>query len=240
MKMIPVLDILNGVAVRAVGGIRNEYQPLSSQGCSSSDPIEIANSIHSRFGFREWYIADLDGIVHREWNCELFHELLDLGFSLRLDLGIRTIEDLYQVGSLLGKSRIILASEALADCSTLDSLTGMIDPSQLTFSLDLIDGNMICPQGAWAERSVFEVVEYVLDRGLREFIVLDLAYIGCTKGVGTLDLCRKLKSEFPELELITGGGVRTADQIHQLEQAGIEGALLGSALHNGQLIPIPL
>ncbi|MBL4886313.1 MAG: hypothetical protein JKY95_17505 [Planctomycetaceae bacterium] len=233
MKMIPVLDILDGIAVRAVGGVRNDYQPLYSADSQSSDPIEIARAIRTRFGFQEWYIADLDGIVHRNWNCKLLEELIDQDFSLRIDLGIRAIEDLYQVGSLLEKSRFILASEALADCSTLDSLTGMLAPTQLTFSLDLINGHLNCPQGAWASRSIFEVVEYVLDRGIRELIVLDLAYVGCTKGIGTLDLCMQLKTEFPELELITGGGVRTTDQLQQLEQAGIDGALLGTALHNG-------
>ena len=237
MKMIPVLDILDGVAVRAVGGVRNEYRPLQSIGCQSSCPIEIAHSIQARFGFNEWYIADLDGIVHRRWNCDLIEELVEQGFSLRVDLGIRSIEDLYQIGALLEKTELILASEALADCTTLDLLTSMINPGQLTFSLDLIEGSMICPEGAWGDRTIEEVIDYVQQRGLQKIIVLDLAFIGCTKGVGTLELCRQLQEKFPKLEIITGGGVRTIAQISLLEQAGIHTAILGTALHNGQLNP---
>ncbi len=237
MKMVPVLDILDGVAVRAVGGVRNEYRPLQSIGCQTPDPVEIALSIRSRFGFNEWYIADLDGIVHRQWNCDLLESLVKRGFSLRVDLGISSIEDLYQVGKLQEKMEFILASESLIDYTTFDLLSSMIDPGQLTFSLDLIEGEMICPEGAWRDRSILEIIDYITRRGLRKVIVLDLAYIGCTKGVGTLNLCRQLQATFPELEIITGGGVRTTKQLTLLEQAGIHTALLGTALHNGQLEP---
>ena len=237
MKLIPVLDILNGLAVRAVGGVRNEYRPLQSLGCQSSRPIDIARSIRTRFGFKQWYVADLDGIVHRQWNCDILEELLEDDFSLTIDPGIRSIEDLYLIRTLQEKTDFIIASESLADCSMLELLTGMINPDSLTFSLDLIEGKMISPEGAWGNRTIEETVDYVLRCGMRRIIVLDLAYIGCHKGVGTLEICRHLKTKFPDLEIATGGGVRTSEQLTLLEQAGVHTAMLGSALHNGQFSP---
>ena len=237
MKLIPVLDILNGLAVRAVGGVRNEYRPLQSLGCQSSRPIDIARSIRTRFGFKQWYVADLDGIVHRQWNCDILEELLEDGFSLTIDPGIRSIEDLYQIRTLQEKTDFIIASESLADCSMLELLTGMINPDSLTFSLDLIEGKMISPEGAWGNRTIEQAVDYVYQCGMRKIIVLDLAYIGCHKGVGTLEICRQLKTKFPDLEIATGGGVRTSEQLTLLEQAGVHTAMLGSALHNGQFSP---
>ena len=237
MKLIPVLDILNGLAVRAVGGVRNEYRPLQSLGCQSSRPIDIARSIRTRFGFKQWYVADLDGIVHRQWNRDILEELLEHGFSLTVDPGIRSIEDLYQIRTLQEKTDFIIASESLVDCSMLELLAGMINPESLTFSLDLIEGKMIFPGGAWGNRTIGEVVDYVYQCGLRKMIVLDLAYIGCNKGIGTLEICKQLKANFPELEIATGGGVRTSEQLSLLEQAGVHTAMLGSALHNGQLSP---
>ena len=35
MRIIPVLDLMNGVAVRAVGGRRSEYRPLVSRLCAT-------------------------------------------------------------------------------------------------------------------------------------------------------------------------------------------------------------
>ncbi len=80
-----------------------------------------------------------------------------------------------------------------------------------------------------------EIIEHVLDRGVREVIVLDLAYVGCNRGLGTLGCCQDLKARFPELKLITGGGVRTAEHFQQLEQAGVDTVLLGSCLHQAEL-----
>ena len=42
MRLIPVLDVMNGVVVRGVGGRRSEYRPIVSQLTSSTDPVEVA------------------------------------------------------------------------------------------------------------------------------------------------------------------------------------------------------
>jgi phosphoribosylformimino-5-aminoimidazole carboxamide ribotide isomerase len=39
----------------------------------------------------------------------------------------------------------------------------------------------------------------------------------------------------PEVELITGGGVRDADDLAALRQSGVAGVLVASALHDGRL-----
>ncbi|HKM59743.1 MAG TPA: HisA/HisF-related TIM barrel protein, partial [Candidatus Bathyarchaeia archaeon] len=62
MKVIPVIDILNGIVVHAVRGKRREYQPLQSSICNSIEPLEIAKTFKT-LGFSELYIADLDAIT---------------------------------------------------------------------------------------------------------------------------------------------------------------------------------
>ena len=42
MDIIPVIDIRNGVAVRAVAGRRNDYLPLASPLARSSAPLKAA------------------------------------------------------------------------------------------------------------------------------------------------------------------------------------------------------
>jgi phosphoribosylformimino-5-aminoimidazole carboxamide ribotide isomerase len=42
MRIIPVVDLQNGVVVRAVKGERERYLPLESALCRSSDPVRVA------------------------------------------------------------------------------------------------------------------------------------------------------------------------------------------------------
>ncbi len=66
-------------------------------------------------------------------------------------------------------------------------------------------------------------------------IVLDLAQVGGGSGISTVDLCRKLLARFGDLRVITGGGVRNATDLLQLQQAGIDAVLLASSLHDGRI-----
>src|SRR5258708_15280562 len=61
MRIIPVLDVMNGLAVRAVGGRRSEYRPLVSRLCASAEPLKVAHAFR-RLGHAELYLADLDAI----------------------------------------------------------------------------------------------------------------------------------------------------------------------------------
>src|SRR5947209_5384700 len=63
MLILPVLDVMRGQVVRAAGGRRSEYQPLVSQLTDSTDPIDVAAAIRERFGWTQFYVADLDAIT---------------------------------------------------------------------------------------------------------------------------------------------------------------------------------
>ena len=62
MKVIPVIDVLNGIVVHAVRGIRKEYQPLQSVLTKSVEPLEVAMAFKN-IGFSDLYVADLDAII---------------------------------------------------------------------------------------------------------------------------------------------------------------------------------
>ena len=66
MQIVPVLDILGGEVVRAIGGRRSEYRPLVSKQTNSTDPVEVASAFRTRYGFSEIYVADLDAIAGAE------------------------------------------------------------------------------------------------------------------------------------------------------------------------------
>ena len=42
-------------------------------------------------------------------------------------------------------------------------------------------------------------------------------------------------ARFPSIEILAGGGVRTADDLRAAAAAGVAGALAATALHNGAI-----
>ena len=77
------------------------------------------------------------------------------------------------------------------------------------------------------------------DAGAREVIVLDLARVGSGEGPDVI-LLGELRSRFPDLELLAGGGVRHAGDLRALADAGAAGALVATALHGGAVGPAEL
>src|SRR4030066_1190974 len=85
LKIIPVLDILEGVAVHAVRGKRKEYKHLRSELVASADPLEVAVTFKD-LGFNELYVADLDAITGKKPNIRVIKRISDkTGLRLMID-----------------------------------------------------------------------------------------------------------------------------------------------------------
>lgn len=65
MQVIPVLDLLDGHAVRAQRGERAMYRPIRSALAGTSEPVELARALVAATGAKTLYIADLDAILER-------------------------------------------------------------------------------------------------------------------------------------------------------------------------------
>ena len=68
MEIIPVIDVMGGVVVRARMGQRDQYRPIATPLAPTSDPVDVARGLLSVYPFRTLYIADLDAIAGREDN----------------------------------------------------------------------------------------------------------------------------------------------------------------------------
>jgi phosphoribosylformimino-5-aminoimidazole carboxamide ribotide isomerase len=50
-----------------------------------------------------------------------------------------------------------------------------------------------------------------------------------------VDLYKKIILKFPSLNLIASGGVSSIDDLHQLQEAGCHGAIIGKAIYEGRV-----
>jgi uncharacterized protein related to proFAR isomerase len=64
--------------------------------------------------------------------------------------------------------------------------------------------------------------------------VLDLARVGTGQGV-ELGLVGALRRRLPGIRLLAGGGVQSGRDLERMRDAGCDGALVASALHDGSI-----
>jgi phosphoribosylformimino-5-aminoimidazole carboxamide ribotide isomerase len=73
-----------------------------------------------------------------------------------------------------------------------------------------------------------------LVREVTSILVLDLAHVGTGCGVD-IALVRRIRRACPAVALLAGGGVRDRAELARLADAGVDGALVATSLHDGRL-----
>jgi len=234
MLVLPVLDLLEGVVVRGVAGRRDEYRPVVSRLVERPDALSIARAFRDKIGLTRFYVADLDAILHRRPNRQIYRLLAREGFELMIDAGLTSVESAAEV-LMAGAAQIVAGLETWRGPDELACLCAAVGAERVVFSLDLMQGDPLGEVTTWQSDDPFQIASLARQAGIRELIVLDLASVGTGGGVSTTDLCAKLRAVYPDLRLITGGGIRHADDIERLARIGVEGVLVASALHDGAI-----
>lgn len=236
-SVLPVIDLQGCQVVRGVAGQRAAYRPIESQLSSSSNPGDVASGLQRRYGFQDVYVADLDAIAGQPPDVAGYAAIADAGLQLWIDAGTgcdSQLASLIREGTCL--RRAIVGLESVQDSSQLRDLVAMSDYlHDVVFSLDLRHGEPLTSVRGWS--TVDRIVQDVVDAGFQSLIVLDLAAVGVGGGPTTIDLCKLLHRRFPDLELISGGGIRDEDDVLALVAAGCARVLVASALHDGTLRP---
>src|SRR5262249_48816430 len=133
---------------------------------------------------------------------------------------------------------IVAGLESLRSPDELQKIVTRVGSKRVVFSLDLKAGEPLGNVALWPKRDPRSIAEHAIeDLGVRRLIVLDLACVGVGAGIGTEDLCERLKQRFPEIQLIAGGGVRGIDDVARLCGLGVDRVLAASALHDGRITP---
>jgi phosphoribosylformimino-5-aminoimidazole carboxamide ribotide isomerase len=151
-----------------------------------------------------------------------------------VDTGVKTAADAIPIAA--AGASVVVGTETLSSFEELQSLVHAWEPERVLLSVDLRNGRLLGKEAAWGlNASPATVIEKGMGLGLRRFIVLELARVGTGIGPGTVDLCSELRQRFPDIELLAGGGVRNRSDLDALGKAGVNGVMVASALHDGNL-----
>ncbi len=234
MRLVPVLDIKNRLAVHAVGGRRQDYRPICSPLATSPDPLVVARALQS-LGLSDLYIADLDAIAGQPPAPDLYTALRRLGLQLWLDAGVRNLESSRPLVPLA--DRLVVGLETVAGPAALAEICAVLGSGRTIFSLDLRDGMPLGELSRWPSADAWSIAREAIAAGSRRVLVLDLARVGAAQGAGTEKLCARLASTYPEVEVMAGGGIRDLADVHRFKDAGVQTLLVGTALHKGAILP---
>jgi len=236
LRVIPVLDVRGGRAVLARGGRRDTYAPVRSllvagDAGEGGDPIALARAYRDMLGCDEWYVADLDALAGGAVQHALVGALAGLRGRLLVDAAVTTPE---RAGELVadGAARVVVGLETLPSFDALALVARAIGPKRVVFSLDLRDGGPLAEVPL--SGTPLGLARAAVTAGAGAIIVLDLARVGSGRGVDSV-LVEALRRAHPDMELLAGGGIGSAHDLERLADAGLDGALVATALHDGRI-----
>jgi phosphoribosylformimino-5-aminoimidazole carboxamide ribotide isomerase len=250
MRVIPVLDLLDGHAVRAVRGDRANYRPVQSSLCATSEPLAVARALLAASGADTLYVADLGAIVAQRADTSTLAALCE-GLNLDppgassastsrriqiwLDAGFADYASMHahlmRIGAPRGSAPNaivpVFGSETLRTPDALrEAERAGYEP---ILSLDRRAGRLLHPSGVTA--SLHDTPALWPAR----VIVMTLDRVGAYEGPD-LDTFHALRERAGrERTLIGAGGIRDRSDLDAAAQSGAHAWLVGSALHDGKL-----
>ena len=215
MKIIPVIDLKDGVVVHAQQGMREQYQPISTDLCQSADIYQVIEAFLGVCDFDTIYIADLNALTHQG-----DHDLLITDVLTSFPHILFLIDRGYQrFKKYPGNYLPVLGSESYSDETVLE-----LKAYNKRFILSL-DYSISKALGA---KSLFSNQDLWPDT----IIIMTLNRVGSNQGPD-LDKLNWFCREYPHKHFIAAGGIRNTADLQALKQVGVQKALIASALHSG-------
>ncbi len=239
--IIPVMDLMIGQIVLARCGDRESYRPVHSKLVSDASPVAVARALFGQTGCECLYLADLDSFEGASPGWDVYRELLTTGFRLWIDADWLSNEaHLETLQTEFGSTtlRPVFSSETLDDVRQLSVIADLVsDNWDPIFSLDLDGENVLGKSEAVRSIAARELVSAAVEQGARSVIVLNLQSVGSGDGASHLELITQLRSEFERVDLISGGGIRNAQDAEALLAAGCRHVMVASAIHDCSFRP---
>ncbi len=236
-----MVDLAHGVAVHARAGERARYEPVASvlTPGAAGDPLALVQAYRDTLGARECYVADLDAIQGGAVQRGLLSELAQViaAGEMLVDAGISSADAALDVLEL-GADRVVVGLETLGRIDDLVAIIAAAGPERVVFGLDLRLGRPVLHRAARGNTAPapdpMSLVAGAVAAGARTLLLLDVGRVGSGRGID-LELLSALRRRFPAERLLAGGGVGGRGELAPIREAGCDGLLLATALHEGRL-----
>ena len=227
MILFPAIDLFEKKAVRLYKG---DYANMTVY---SENPIEIARDFEA-FGCTHIHMVDLEGAKDGTTPNLSIVEQVAKETSLFVEIGggirnMKTVERYLNAGV----SRVILGTAAVNDEVFLREAVSKYG-DKIAVGADVKDG-CIAIKG-WLETSAVTLEDFLQKMesiGVRNVICTDISKDGAMKGTN-LALYKSLSEKY-RLDITASGGVSSMEDVRQLRQMDLYGAIIGKAYYIGAI-----
>ena len=218
MKLIPVIDLKDGIVVHAKYGQRDSYQPIHSVLSQQPDINSVLNGLLQLYAFDTLYIADLNAITNTGDNTEIIHHVLKHfpAITFWIDAG-------HIAPQTFPRNYIpVLGSEYMNENSA--AYLAQFH-HQFILSLDhSANGARLGTTELWQEPKYWP----------KDVIIMTLARVGSSQGIASEEL-EHFSNAYPHRQFIAAGGVRNMNDVALLKKYNVKAVLLASAFHLGTI-----
>ena len=220
MELYPAVDIEGGRVARSP---------------SAADPLAAVRQF-ARDGARWVHAVDLDRAFGKGENRDVIRSLLaEGGGGVRIQVGGGLTTDA-AIAELLGwgATRVVIGTAAAVDSALVARLLARYGAERLAVGIDARDGR-VAARGSDVTLALtpLELARRVRGEGARTVIYTDAARDGSLAGPD-VDGARAIAALGGGLDVIVSGGVASLDDLRRVREAGLAGAIVGRALHDGR------
>ncbi|WP_080875414.1 1-(5-phosphoribosyl)-5-[(5-phosphoribosylamino)methylideneamino]imidazole-4-carboxamide isomerase [Oceanobacillus timonensis] len=227
MIIFPAIDVKDGNCVRLKQGDYNQ------QTTYNDSPVETAIKWQEAGG-TFLHMVDLDGAKTGEAkNQEVILQAIQaLSIPVEVGGGIRSLDTIkeYVDG---GAARVILGTSAITDWAMLSEAIRLYG-DKIAVSLDARNG-YIATDG-WTKNSDKKAADLAKEleaAGLTTIVYTDILKDGMLRGPNLEEL--QAMQEATNMNIIASGGVSRKEDVTNLQELDLYGAIIGKALYDGSL-----
>lgn len=227
MIILPAIDIIDGKPVRLYQGDYNKKEIVAD------DIFETAKSFE-KLGAEYLHLVDLDGAKDgSNKNHDLVIKIANmLKIPVELGGGIRSFETIkYLLDN--GVSRVILGTIAMEDEELLKKAVKQYG-EKIAVGIDCKNGKVY--GRGWLAGSNLDYIEFAKkmeSMGVKNIIVTDISKDGTLEGPN-VEMLKQLKQTV-NIDITASGGIRDLDNIKELSEIDLYGAITGKAIYAGTL-----
>lgn len=228
MQLYPAIDIKGGKCVRLTQGAFDNVKVYSD------NPSHMARMWVSE-GASFLHLVDLDGaLAGRGVNEAVIREITQtVDVPVQIGGGIRSVETVEAMLDL-GVRRVIIGTKAVKEPEFIKTLIEKFGPEQIVAGVDAKDG-MVAVEG-WEKVSTLTAVELcrrMKEYGVRHVVYTDISRDGMLTGPNVT--ATKNLAQETGMDIIASGGVSCMENLQELYDQGIQGAVIGKALYEYKL-----
>ena len=229
MRIIPAIDIIEGKCVRLTKGDYNTKKIYNE------NPLEVALEFQDA-GIEYLHVVDLDGAKSSHIVNYKILETLASKTNLKIDFGggLKSDEDL-KIAFESGAQQITGGSIAVKNPELFTSWIEKYGSEKIILGADVMNEKIAV--SGWQEDSGLDIFTFLKDytsKGIKNVICTDISKDGMLEGA-SLELYKKILSQFPTMNLTASGGVSSMEDLEILAENKLESAIVGKAIYENRI-----